>query len=515
MKIFDRFFCGRIVLIVSAIFTDLNSADLEIAWDTKVNGSFITDVCRFGNDALVATEDRGLSILHIQQGFTEPLKRAGMLNDHVYAILHAANGRIWIGYGRNGVGVLGPSGATQCALPAYPIGRRIFRIKESPIDKSIWICSEIGLTIFSEDTGEWDLLSFREGIPGLPIIDVGFMPDGDAIIATHADGLVVAHRKSGSHAYSITPAHIKKSIAPDAETGDGLPSNFINKVHVASGGSIWAATDQGLAFSIDGASSWTYICGKDRSEKIQSGKGKPMPSLKQGKTEIFKGELGEDYCTNLSEFEDGRILVAHRRTNPDIIDLENYSIVSFDVGINVPFTTCALQVDNGVILGDYGGGLLTRNVDLKNSKKIVLRKGADSNQTLSIAAREITPDPIKVELTQEKAIRLVKQSKADKPIVPIEDDWETQGQWLGHYGTHWACLCAFCSPDDYIWGPRSASVNYGVWLGPNATADDSVRYWVHWLETEDQRSLEMPRPYLDSRVQMGFSPAQKDRRQSG
>ncbi len=90
----------------------------------------------------------------------------------------------------------------------------------------------------------------------------------------------------------------------------------------------------------------------------------------------------------------------------------------------------------------------------------------------------------------------------------------TQGDWLGRYGRYWACCCAICSPEDYIWGAGPEAVQYVAQIGPHATADDTVRYWIHWLATSERRSLEMPPTYLDSRVRKGYNTPDKNRRQA-
>ena len=100
-------------------------------------------------------------------------------------------------------------------------------------------------------------------------------------------------------------------------------------------------------------------------------------------------------------------------------------------------------------------------------------------------------------------------------VVALPDDWRTQGDWLGRYGRYWACCCAICSPDNYIWGAGSAPVLYFAQIGPNHPgAADVMRRWVHWLYTADRRSLEIPPTYFDSRVIKGLTTREKGRRQA-
>ncbi|MDQ3812446.1 MAG: hypothetical protein M3347_00685, partial [Armatimonadota bacterium] len=68
-------------------------------------------------------------------------------------------------------------------------------------------------------------------------------------------------------------------------------------------------------------------------------------------------------------------------------------------------------------------------------------------------------------------------------VTALDDDWMTQGDWLGRYGRYWACLAAMLSPQDYVWGAGWQKVDYNSRIGPNATKDDTIRYWVHWLYT--------------------------------
>ena len=108
----------------------------------------------------------------------------------------------------------------------------------------------------------------------------------------------------------------------------------------------------------------------------------------------------------------------------------------------------------------------------------------------------------------------VAPSKNASPVVALDDDWNTRGDWLGRYGKYWANLCAMISPQDYIWGAGEEQVEYASRIGSNADKNDSIRYWVHWLYTDNPNTLEMPPVYLHSRVLKKYTTWEQNRRQS-
>jgi len=63
--------------------------------------------------------------------------------------------------------------------------------------------------------------------------------------------------------------------------------------------------------------------------------------------------------------------------------------------------------------------------------------------------------------------------------VFLGEDWNTQGDWVGRYGSRYAMLCAMQSPMNH---EVVADVRYRVQgeLGPHATPGDSLRSFVHW-----------------------------------
>jgi len=106
-------------------------------------------------------------------------------------------------------------------------------------------------------------------------------------------------------------------------------------------------------------------------------------------------------------------------------------------------------------------------------------------------------------------------------VVPLEDDWRTEGQWQGRYGRFWIVLCANWSQPfpghsvqmDDVWG-AGWDMMYDARMGFNHDPGDSLRYWIQWLATDDNRCLEMSPTYMDSRLQKKLTTPDKDRRES-
>jgi hypothetical protein len=100
------------------------------------------------------------------------------------------------------------------------------------------------------------------------------------------------------------------------------------------------------------------------------------------------------------------------------------------------------------------------------------------------------------------------------PVIRLDDDWLTKGDCLGRYGRYWGCWAAICSPEDYLWGAGPQQVEYVAQIGLNHMKYDSIRYWIHWLYTQNPNSLEIPPTFLHSRVFHGLTTWNMNRRQA-
>jgi hypothetical protein len=165
-------------------------------------------------------------------------------------------------------------------------------------------------------------------------------------------------------------------------------------------------------------------------------------------------------------------------------------------------------------LASYGKGLL-RSAEARQLRKKQIYRG----EVAALATDAPFPSPARAPDLAElngllKEIAAVPAARlTNGAVLPLEDDWRTEGQWLGRYGRFWITLCANWSPKDDLWG-AGWDVQYDARMGLNHRPGDSLRYWVHWLATKDNRCLEMSPTYLHSRVLKNLTTWDVDRRES-
>ncbi len=116
---------------------------------------------------------------------------------------------------------------------------------------------------------------------------------------------------------------------------------------------------------------------------------------------------------------------------------------------------------------------------------------------------------------------LLKNNAPQQPIkqpqiVPLTDDWRTQGTWLGRYGRYWACLFA-CGLDggyDYLWRPGDNRLHHYEAIGPHCRTADLVQFHTTWSASAQKRVLELPEIYLDQRISAHKATWKMDRRET-
>ena len=69
------------------------------------------------------------------------------------------------------------------------------------------------------------------------------------------------------------------------------------------------------------------------------------------------------------------------------------------------------------------------------------------------------------------------------------------------------------SPSNLHWGAGNHPLQYHLQIDPREKGN-TLRYWVHWLKTDNRRALEMPPLYFQSRLKLGATDSDKFRRQA-
>ena len=478
------------------------------AWDIKVQGGFITSLCRDNHGCLwIGTEDNGVWRLDPSAPkdtqYSHFTHENGLGDDDAYALACDKRGRIWVGTLNHGVSVFnGKEWKTYGPLDG-PLGSRVFALAVSPQDGGVWMATEAGLARYRND--RWSYYTRADGLPSDQANALAFSQSGILYVGTQCDGIAIGSPANDYHTWRVVTGPRQM---PNAPTGPGLPTSLINCLLVVRDGTVYAGTPMGLASSGDGGRTWRYRRGADWKAKL-AGLADPVPPSARP---VEGHLLREDYVTCLAEDGYQGLWVGHRQAGLELLErgtgqrlLPNVTEDNKD-----DFVTCLLPDGPGVWAGRYGSGLMLRYAD-------TLPLPAPSHETAAPPLPAPAAPPALAELTA--MLRIVSRIPPDPhelqpKAVALDDDWTTEGDWLGRYGRYWACLCATSSPSDYLWGSGWELVRYALQSGPNRTDDDSLRYWIQWLYTQNPHVLELPSVYLDSRVQRKLTTWEVNRRES-
>ena len=481
-----------------------------IPWDANAQGQFITSLCRdLQGNTWIGTEDQGVwrfdPSAPKDKQYTHFTQKDGLGDDNAYALACDKAGRIWLGSLNHGVSVFnGKQWKTYGPLDG-PLGSRVFALAVSPKDGGVWGATEAGL--FRYDQSRWTYFTRESGLPSDQANALAFGSDGTLYVGTQCDGIAIASPDDNYKTWRIVPG---PSTALNAPVGTGLPSALINCLLVSSDNVVYAGTDGGLAWSRDEGESWTFTRGNDWKAKI-AGLLHPVTLAPVPAALVSTNFLLEDYVTCLAEDASGRLWIGHRQQGVEVFDPKTIRWVQSGAnGIKAnDDVNCLLTEGTNVWVGLYGGGLHPPDASPVE---------ANSSASASVAPLPVPAKP--PTLTElNTLLRVVSAVAPDKDelgpkVVALDDDWVTEGDWLGRYGRYWTCLCATSSPSDYNWGAGWEPVRYALQLGPNHTGDDKLRYWIEWLYTQNPHVLELPSVYMDTRVQRKLTTWDSNRREA-
>ena len=515
---------------------------------TNCPAAFVTAVAAGADGTLyVATEDQGLFVrpdgtvdwrqVRHGGGGGKPSGRdptsglqpppVGSLpdpDDTIYGLAVDKVGRLWAGTLRGGVMVFNGEAWRAYSIEEGMPGERVFAIASDPVSGDTWVATSGGLVRYIAATDSWRVYTRLDGLPSDQVYALAIDAAGWVYAGTDCAGIAMASAKDdyGKWAVAQAPERFDRVWPePTVCSGKGLPSNQINSLFVLKSGIVLAGTVSGMAWSRDQGKSWQFARGADWADKAngfyggkyQTQKTKPeMPSAAEAVR-----LLPEDYITAMAEDAAGRIWVATRGKGIFLLDAARMEALHYVRNVDYPY--CFMTRDDGnLYVGSYGGGLSVLPVAPRALADAdgVTAKRKPGGAVLVSPARAATVSAVRTSIpgvamgavklpspvprpppaaVEELRSRLDGIRPAPFSAAYLEDDWRTQGDWVGRRGCNYCVLCAYDAPWEnqyFRLDDRPGGSGCRGQTGPNGVKGESLRHWVHWAATGNRRTLYAP-----------------------
>jgi hypothetical protein len=463
------------------------TAEVALAWHHRQRFVLSMALDKQG-DLWLGTEDEGVWRRRMTTDgrgtWTQFTSTDGLGDDGIYAIACDHLGRVWVGHLNHGVSVYNGQkwqnyevvgGISRPDSLSGPLGERIFAIKICPTDGDVWIASSRGLARYSEKTDEWTYITRAEGLPSDQVQAMDFDKNGNIYCGTQCDGMAMADASDG---YTKWRQVTGPDRMPTTPTGEGLPTNLINDVLVATDGTVYAATTTGLAWSKDRGKTWRYVRGKDWADKVRGLYKGPPAGWQEERGAVLK----QDYLRCLSASESGELYIGYRSGGYEVGKLQGDTF-QIDNACSGHSMVTAIQ-PNAVTLpavGSFGDGNF-----LPRSRFTAI---AAASNPASLPSSAATPA---ITTLHQQLSQATDQSREDgETAAYIGEDWVTQGDWVGRYGQQHAILCAMNSPLNHEFTGYPPYRITGS-IGQHRLGDDQLRHWVQWVRTDNRNSLYSP-----------------------
>ncbi len=408
----------------------------------------------------------------------------GLGDNAIYSVACDKQGRIWAGHLNHGVSVYNGKQWKNYDALTGPLGERVFKIAVCPTDGDVWMASSRGLARYSVKRKTWTYITRADGLPSDQANALAFDKAGNLYVGTQCDGIAKAYAADEYLNWHTTPGIARLPMTP---TGEGLPSGLINDVLVARDGAVYAATASGLAVSKDGGDHWTYRRGRDWREKAQYQAAAFAASPVSVKETPEDSALpAEDAIMCLAQDAAGRIYLGHWRKGEEILpasDAKHSETNRPERGASGDWVTALLPLSGGAM---WSGHYRTDGLTACALPKV----SAEETETAALPLPAAPPPPAELAAWTEKA---------KTSAVPLStgggaylgEDWTTGGDWTGRYGRGSGILCAMHSPFD---GRCVNETEYDVkqQIGPLRSKDDGLRYWIHWIKSDNPHVLYDP-----------------------
>lgn len=501
------------------------------SWNAQVQGRFITAMAD-GYDGSIWIGTEGEGVWRYSSGtkrWTHYLTGDGLGDNTVYAIACDHEGHVWVGHQCHGASLFDGTSWRNFSILDGLIGERIFAVEWTRDENHVFFATNAGLTAYDVREQRWRSFTVANGLPANQVQSPAATAAG-MIAACQVDAIASASPSDGFKKWSSFQLQPILGVRAQGENPCGLHA-FPNQALVAKSGVLYLATSSGLAYRMPGTVAFTFLHGKNWKGKLEGvyiAKDKDKDEKDVG--DRYDCRLEDDYISAIAEDSNGLIFVGYREGGYSVINPIDLAIIAQSKDETLPrdsFVKCFLHCGAVCLVGTYGSGVVVvpaaakpRSVTTGRSRDKVVKLPKPAFTALRPEQSiEDAREWIKLQGQQVDARR----GAADIRVLPLDDDWTTKGDWLGRYGRYWACLMAVRSPNNLWWGfaaepgeGRSERTQVGLRIfgGPARVPDDAPRYYVHWLYTQDERSLELAPQYAASRIQNKLTKDPHPRRQA-
>ncbi len=504
------------------------AADAAFLWSNPRDGTYIRALLEDGHDKVwVATEDRGLTVLDRTTGEKTPFVPAsGLPEDAVLALATDALGRVWAGHGHSGVSVYNGQRWKNYNWETGPLGMRVWDIACTPED--VWLATSRGLARYHLATDRWQYYTRANGLPFTGVISVTVDLQGQLYAGSPYEGVAYGNPPFDPER-QLPDFHWQTVPAPDEPdyraTGPGLPSKLVNALATGPDGTIYIGTFNGLAYGKGG--DFHYVRGKDlarviaglakyQAAKKEAGskaatqqkasgpacnfeqKGNPGVQNPPAAVSAEELPLTEDYVNTVCVDAAGLLYLGHRNTGYEVIrpapswqKLAGTAVLAEVSNGQVRQARAFLpQADRKLLLGMYGWGLQTADV-------VPGGNGRYLPFAYPVAQEEKTFPSFCPPPTEEELLRLTQRFEKQPALaegdgIAVDEDWQTQGNWIGRYGKDASCLFHYGRYG--LTGPDSESffAQFGTGRGFGEFDKDRFNTWGAFRSTDDRQFLYNP-----------------------
>ncbi|MDR1925142.1 MAG: hypothetical protein LBQ66_12290 [Planctomycetaceae bacterium] len=505
------------IIVIAQTNSDAKPPESTVEKIAGLNAKFIVALISDGEGgAWLGTEDEGVFHWQADGKVSQFTKKNGLGDNNGYALAIDKLGRLWVGHLNTGVSVFNGKDWKNYDVVDGPIGERIFDIEICPKDGDVWMATSAGISRYKIDDDSWEHFTREDGLLEDQASALAFLDDGTLIVGTQCHGLAIFNRFANGiyrHKRNITaPDRFGQNISPVplVPSGNFFHSNLINDILVAQNApdsksqGIWIATSTGLIKANNDLTKFEFWRGKDYADKVHGLWGGTPKDFKPAPKEIMDQLLPEDYLTCLAEDLQGVIWIGTRQNGFVVADQKTgQRATGTPKGSGLPdnfVTKLLLLKDGNYLIGFYGGGV----VKSKNPFELVTRKPIKKptskiRPTFSVAQNDFPKLPQAMRLPTAEELRstyyqLKKMPVESKPpsLLVLNDDWRTKGDWIDRYGRFAAVLCAQAGGGlNFYDGYFAEDIETAGGIGRNFKAKkDSLRHWIHWLESDDKRVLQ-------------------------